>query len=1095
MNAGGGITASGSTAGPYVITYTVAASGGCALYTTTANVTITAAPSATISYSAPSYCSNDATVHAVTQTGTAGGSYSASPAGLVMNAGGGITASGSTVGPYVVTYTIAASGGCALYTTNANVTITAAPNATISYSAPSFCSSDATVYAVTQTGTIGGSYSSTAGLTINALTGDITPSTSTAGPYVVTYTIAASGGCALYSTTANVMITAAPGATISYSAPSYCSNDATVYSVTQTGTIGGSYSSTGGLTINSVTGDITPSTSTAGPYVITYTVGASGGCALYTTATNVSIDPLPVITVDPVDQTVCQNTTANFSVTATGSGLSYQWQKNGIDIGGETNSSFSIPSTATTDAANYDVVVTNGCLVSVTSGSASLTINTNPSFTLNPVDIVICAGTSGTLVSGATGTGLTFQWMKFTSPVVTTIVGATSSSYTINPASAGDAGTYYVVISGTCGSSVPSTGAVVGINSNVSVSVAPSDATVCSGTGASFSVSANGPVTGYQWQFGGVDIAGATSSSYSIASSSPSDAGSYAVVVSGSCGAPVTSTAANLTVNGGLPLVLSKTDECGVSSGTGIISFTAATGGWPYGFNMGATYTGSTPPVAATTNAGLNQIPVTGGQYTVRLYDPGSGCYGDQTITVNTNVKPTAFVFSGSGLNLCLGDTAQAVLKVQGSQVGIDYKFIHTSLLGVSDTSARIAGTGAVISFPSQSIAGSYVAYGYNISDTTCKTNMSGNHSIVLNPKPVIGGVTSGCVGGAGTGSLSISASITSGNSLDYSITGISYQPSGVFSTLGNGSYTVYVRDALTQCSDTVFNKVVYCNVAPVAVSDFNCSSTGNVLLNDADPDGNVLKATAQVNVLTSKGGHISLDTLGNYSYTAPVGFTGFDTASYTVCDKVLVPLCSNALLVIKTGIGGIHALKDTSSMKKDEVLSSSVSVLVNDYTDDGDSLYLQKVTNVTTSGGGKLSINSSGQYTYQPGGGYVGVDSYVYTIKDRCGNVSSASLEITVIETILKKIFIPEGFSPNGDGSHDLFELGNAEGYKIKIKVFNRWGSLVYEQNDYKAPGWWDGNSNTGLTLGDRLPDGTYFYEIETDAGDKYVRYLTLKR
>jgi gliding motility-associated-like protein len=171
------------------------------------------------------------------------------------------------------------------------------------------------------------------------------------------------------------------------------------------------------------------------------------------------------------------------------------------------------------------------------------------------------------------------------------------------------------------------------------------------------------------------------------------------------------------------------------------------------------------------------------------------------------------------------------------------------------------------------------------------------------------------------------------------------------------------------------------------------------------------------------------------------------------------------------------------------------VSLLSNDYTDDGDSIYIQKVTNVATTGGGNITIHGNGQYTYSPVPGFVGTDSYVYTIADRCGNLSSASLEIRVIETILKKIFIPEGFSPNGDGAHDLFELGNVEGYKIKIKVFNRWGSLVYEHNDYKAPSWWDGNSNTGLTIGDRLPDGTYFYEIETDAGDKYVRYLTLKR
>ena len=69
---------------------------------------------------------------------------------------------------------------------------------------------------VTQTGTAGGTYSSTAGLTINAATGAITPSTSTAGTYTVTYTMAAGGGCAAQTATTSVTITALPVATFSY---------------------------------------------------------------------------------------------------------------------------------------------------------------------------------------------------------------------------------------------------------------------------------------------------------------------------------------------------------------------------------------------------------------------------------------------------------------------------------------------------------------------------------------------------------------------------------------------------------------------------------------------------------------------------------------------------------------------------------------------------------------------------------------------------------------------------------------------------------------------------------------------------------------
>src|SRR6185369_6040655 len=133
--------------------------------------------------------------------------------------------SASTPGTYTVTNTIAAASGCAQVTATSNITITAAPTATISYAGTPFCKSLATAQAVTLTGTgayTGGTYSSTAGLTITAATGAITPSTSTAGTYTITYTVPASGGCAAVPVTTSATITAVPTATISYAGTPFC---------------------------------------------------------------------------------------------------------------------------------------------------------------------------------------------------------------------------------------------------------------------------------------------------------------------------------------------------------------------------------------------------------------------------------------------------------------------------------------------------------------------------------------------------------------------------------------------------------------------------------------------------------------------------------------------------------------------------------------------------------------------------------------------------------------------------------------------------------------------------------------------------------
>ena len=82
--------------------------------------------------------------------------------------------------------------------------------------------------------------------------------------------------------------------------------------------------------------------------------------------------------------------------------------------------------------------------------------------------------------------------------------------------------------------------------------------------------------------------------------------------------------------------------------------------------------------------------------------------------------------------------------------------------------------------------------------------------------------------------------------------------------------------------------------------------------------------------------------------------------------------------------------------------------------------------------------------------------------------------------------LFIPEGFSPNGDGVNDLFVIRGLNDYPLnKIRILNRWGNLVYEKETYDNT--WDGTSNQGISYGgDQLPEGTYFYILDTGDGQK---------
>jgi subtilisin-like proprotein convertase family protein len=113
-----------NTAGAY--TYTVTAAG-CPDDVAIVTVTLTTSPSASLVYPSP-LCQNEPAAVAPSISGTTGGSFSATPAGLTLSAStGAITAASSAVGNYSVTYSIAAANGCASFNTAASVSIIAAP--------------------------------------------------------------------------------------------------------------------------------------------------------------------------------------------------------------------------------------------------------------------------------------------------------------------------------------------------------------------------------------------------------------------------------------------------------------------------------------------------------------------------------------------------------------------------------------------------------------------------------------------------------------------------------------------------------------------------------------------------------------------------------------------------------------------------------------------------------------------------------------------------------------------------------------------------------------------------------------------------------
>ena len=389
------------------------------------HITITALPTATIAYTGSPYCASG--IATVTQTGTAGGTYT-STAGLTINAAtGDIDLVASTPGTYTVTYSFT-SGGCS-NTTTATITIKHYRLRRSLTPVSPYCATG--IATVTQTGTAGGTYSSTAGLTINAATGDVDLVASTPGTYTVTYSFT-SGTCS-NTATASITINALPTATINYAGSPYCATGTAT--VTQTGTAGGTYTSTAGLTINAATGDINLAASTPGTYTVTYSF-TSGGCS-NTATTSITINPLPVAAIAYTGGPYCATGTA--TPTQTGVSGGFYTAPAGVSINGVTG----VINLLTSTPGIYTVTYTFSNGTCLNTATAPVTINALPSAIISYAGSPYCA--TGIAIPTQTGqSGGTYSatagLLINASTGVINLAGSTAGTHTVT----------YTFSNGTC---------------------------------------------------------------------------------------------------------------------------------------------------------------------------------------------------------------------------------------------------------------------------------------------------------------------------------------------------------------------------------------------------------------------------------------------------------------------------------------------------------------------------------------------------------------------------------------------------------------------------------------------------------------------
>lgn len=496
----------------------------------------------------------------------------------------------------------------------------------------------------------------------------------------------------------------------------------------------------------------------------------------------------------------------------------------------------------------------------------------------------------------------------------------------------------------------------------------------------------------------------------------------------------------------------------------------------------------------------------------------GNGCSGTVSGSGVVNVIIPPDVDIEASANYCDGETINPlnVVSTNGGTVNWYSDATLTTLIhtGNSYTPTQGVGTQTYYAQEVESVLGCA-----GVADNVVITVYA------IPPAPTVSGTTTYCEGESAT---ALTATLSMGGNANWYdnvtltppalATTTSYTP-----TLSVGTQTYYVTESANGCEGPSTQLNVTTNPTPVAPtvsgSTTYCEGETATALSASNELGGNIQWYTNFGTLIASGATYTPDiSLGNQTFNVTETFNGCESNSSTVSVTVnVLPIvnlppsaeyCYGDSTYVTAVHNGFDLLWDNNDTYESTWLTDSSSGYVYITSTNPlcgsttDSIYITVHSlptiiayNDTVVGiGGEVSLWAEGGLTYEwtptPTECVDDDCAEIYTVPsesttyvvigtDQYGCMNSDTVNVEISGYM--EVFVPNVFSPNGDGWNDVLQIQGPRLFNYQIQIFDRWGKLMYESNDQKT--YWDGKYQ-----GQELAPQTFVYILvgETVLGEE---------